>query len=41
MERALQKIVDLDPGLWKTAQNIAREALGKEKALQAKLRGEK
>lgn len=28
MERAMQRIVDLDPGLWKTAQDIAREALG-------------
>lgn len=28
MERALQRIVDLDPGLWKTAKDIAREALG-------------
>jgi hypothetical protein len=28
MERALQKIIDLDPGLWKTAKDIAREALG-------------
>jgi hypothetical protein len=28
MERAMQRIIDLDPGLWKTAQDIAREALG-------------
>jgi hypothetical protein len=28
MERILQRIVDLDPGLWKTAQDIAREGLG-------------
>ena len=28
MEQALQKILELDPGLWLTAQDIAREALG-------------
>ncbi len=36
MERYLQKIVDLDPGLWKTAKDIAREALGLESRWRGK-----
>jgi hypothetical protein len=28
MEQALKRILELDPGLWLTSQDIAREALG-------------
>jgi hypothetical protein len=35
MEQALMKIIELDPGLWLTAQDIAKEALG----LAARYRG--
>ena len=29
-EKALEEILTLDPGLWKTMQRIAAKALGKE-----------
>lgn len=31
---ALEKIVSLDPGLWKTAQRIARQSIAKAKEVK-------